>query len=316
MNRSHLLLLSCVFVLSCGDDTDNTDEPCTGAAGMKDPECQLLLPTAAPTAGSAKADYSCLAKVTPPAQPTKALIIKGKTKERLSTGADQQKGSVTVEVWTDQTDLTAKPVGTTTSDSDGNFQVEIPLDAWKTASAKGPRVAWRISTKTSETLSTVEFNDLLYKDVSELKTDSTSGKLVLEKVERITVSHTTLQAIEALLGTTHDKKKGIVLGVVRDCNRKEVQNASAGVVDSAGKPVSGPELYYFKGKFPTTRTSQAFTSEDGYFTLMNVAPGKGTDIRVIGNVGGKQTVLSRQIIPVSANTLVIADFDPLPEPLK
>ena len=163
----------------------------------------------------------------------------------------------------------------------------------------------------------MEFNDLLYQDIKELKADTKDPtRLVLEGADRITVSQSTLKAIEALLGVVHDKKQGIVLGVVRDCKRQEVANVSAGQVDSAGKSVTGHKLYFFFGKSPATRDQQSFTSEDGMFALINVAPTDSADVRVIGAVGGKQTVLSRQVIPVKADHLVIADFDPLPEALK
>jgi len=315
MKMIQWLMVICMITIGCGEEPKVNGDACAGAAGQKDSKCQLLLPDNEPMAGAAKADYSCLTKVVQPVQPTAALVIIGKTKQRLSTGADEPKGNVKVEVWTEQTKLSSSaPVATTTSDANADFVIEIPATAWTNATSKGPRVAWRIFAP--DTVPTVEYNDLLYAKVSELTTDTKyPGKQVLKGAERITVSRSTVQTIEALLGVTVSSQKGIVLGVVRDCKRQEVANASAGIVDSTGKVLAGAELFYFKNKFPTTRGDQSFTSADGYFTLINAAVSSGADVRVVGNVGGKKTVLSRALIPVAKDTLVIADFDPLPEPL-
>jgi len=305
------------WALSCGDNGNGTNGgSCAGDKGKNDPTCQLLLPDGDPKAAGAAADYSCLAKVTLETPPDKDLIIRGKTQQRLSNGDDEDKGGVTVEVWTDQTTLSeATRIATVTSDAAGDYEIEIPATAWASASAKGVRVAWRIGS--TDTVPTVEYNDPI--PISEAQVDGTDpNKLALEGLNRITVTRSTLQTIVSLLGITadYDKTKGIILGVVRDCKRREVENVSAGIVDAAGKPIGGHLLYYFRSKFPVIRSQQPFTSDDGYFVLINVDPDTDADVRVVGKLSGQETVLSRQVVPVSADTIVIADFDPLPEPLK
>jgi hypothetical protein len=177
------------------------------------------------------------------------------------------------------------------------------------------RVAWRISAP--DTVPTVEYDDPL--PIDQAQPDATDPtKLAVEGVDRVTVTRSTLQTINGLLGTTneYDKNKAIIMGAVRDCARKEVQNASAGVVDSSGKPTSGPLLFYFQNNFPSPRTQQTFTSEDGLFAVLNVPANKTVEVRVIGKLQGEDKLLSRILLPTSPDTLVIADFDPLPEPLK
>jgi hypothetical protein len=305
------------WALSCGDNGNGTNGgSCEGDQGKNDPTCQLLLPDSEPKAAGGAADYSCLANVTPEGDPDKDLIIRGKTQQRLSNGDDEDKGGVTVEVWTDQTSLSdATRIATATSDAAGDYEIEIPASAWASASEKGVRVAWRISS--ADTVPTVEYNDPI--PIGDAQPDGTDpSKLALEDLNRITVTRSTLQTIVSLLGITteYDKNKGIILGVVRDCKRAEVESASAGIVDAAGKPVDGPLLYYFRSKFPVIRSQQPFTSNDGYFVLINVEPNTDADVRVVGKLSGQETVLSRQVVPVSADTIVIADFDPLPEPLN
>lgn len=314
MNRARALVFSCVaLAAACGDSGNGSGECAAGTAAQGNPACQLVAPTSAPATASGAADYSCLTKMPAETLPQKDLYVRGKTQQRLSNGQDEDKGGVAVEVWTDQSSLSeATRVAKTTSDSAGNYEVLIPVSAW--AKASGARVAWRIGA--SDTVPTVEYNDPI--PVSEAKPDSKDAtKLAVEKLNRITITRSTLQTIVSLLGigSEYDKTLGIVLGVVRDCKRVEVEHASAGLVDAAGKPTTGPLLYYFRSKFPVARTQQAFTSSDGYFTLINVPVATSTEVRVHGLLGGKETVLSRQVLPTKSDTVVIADFDPLPKPL-
>jgi hypothetical protein len=301
----------------CSDGGETNGDDCSGAGAAQTPGCQLVTPDEAPATASGSANYTCLGKVTPPAAPTKDLIIRGKTQQRLSNGTDADQGGITVEVWTDQSKLDdGTRVAKTTSDSGtAEYEITIPASAWASASSKGVRVAWRISA--SDTIPTVEYNDPL--PIADAKPDSKDPtKLALEDLNRITLKRSTLQTINGLLGTTsdYDKQKAIVLGVVRDCKRAEVANTSAGVVDASGEPVEGPLLFHFQNKFPVVRKSQPFSSDDGYFTLLNVPVGETAEVRVVGKLGGKPTVLSRQVLPVKSDTMVIADFDPLEEPLK
>jgi hypothetical protein len=314
---SPLLLTLCLGLAGgCSDDGDEEGD-CAGNSGASTPTCQLVSPDKEVKTSAGSADYSCLGKVTPPAQPTKDLVIRGKTQQRLSNGDDEDKGEVSVEVWTDQTSLSkATRVTDTISDAAGNYEVTIPATAWASASEKGVRVAWRISA--TDTIPTVEYNDLI--PIQDAKPDSKDPtKLSLEGLDRITLSRSTLMTINGLLGTTadYDTKKAIVLGVVRDCARKEVENASAGAVDSAGKPLEGPQLFYFQDNFPVVRKLQPFSSADGFFTLLNVPiTGGSVEVRVVGKLASGEAVLSRQVLPVKSDTLVIADFDPLEQPLK
>lgn len=314
-----LIICSGLWLISCGNDDNgngNDKDTCAGSAGLNEPGCQLIMPDQAPKSAAGNADYSCLTKVTPPEVPDKDLVVRGMTQQRLSNGNDEEKGDVTVEVWTDQSSLSeATRVAKVTSDPAGNYEVVIPAAAWANASSPGVRVAWRISAP--DTLPTVEYDDPL--PIAEAKPDADDpSRLAVDEQNRITVTRSTLQLINALLGTTnvYDKNKGIVLGVVRDCQRNEVEHASAGVVDGAGSPLEGPLLFFFRDRFPVTRNQQTATSSDGYFTIINVPPQQGVDVRVIGNLDGTETVLSRHVLPVQGDSLVIADFDPLPEPLQ
>lgn len=306
-----LLTLGLALVGGCSDKGDENGD-CSGSGGATTPTCQLVPPVT-----QVSADYSCLGKVTPDAPPTKDLVIRGKTQQRLSNGDDEDKGDVSVEIWTDQTSLSdSTRVAKTTSDAAGNYEVTIPATAWASASSKGVRVGWRIGA--TDTIPTVEYNDLI--PIKDAKPDSKDPtKLSLEGLDRITLTRSTLQTINGLLGTTadYDKQKAIVLGVIRDCQRKEVQNVSAGAVDSAGEPLDGPQLFYFQDNFPVVRDLQPFSSSDGFFTLLNVpVTGGNVEVRVIGKLASGEAVLSRQVLPVKSDTLVIADFDPLEQPLK
>jgi hypothetical protein len=307
-----LLTLGLALVGGCSDNGDEKGDDCAGSGGATTPTCQLVPPVT-----QVSADYSCLGKVTPDAPPTKDLVIRGKTQQRLSNGDDEDKGDVSVEIWTDQTSLSdSTRVAKTTSDAAGNYEVTIPATAWASASSKGVRVGWRIGA--TDTIPTVEYNDLI--PIKDAKPDSKDPtKLSLEGLDRITLTRSTLQTINGLLGTTadYDKQKAIVLGVIRDCQRKEVQNVSAGAVDSAGEPLDGPQLFYFQDNFPVVRDLQPFSSSDGFFTLLNVPVTAGSvEVRVIGKLASGEAVLSRQVLPVKSDTLVIADFDPLEQPLK
>lgn len=305
-----------VFLGGCsGGDASEGD--CTGSAAATSPSCQLVAPTEAPSTVKGAADFSCLERVVPSAPPTQDLIVRGKTRQRLSSGDDDDKGNVTVEVWTDQTTLSeATRVAKTVSDASGRYEVTIPASAWAAASAKGVRVAWRISAP--DTVPTVEYNDPL--PVAQAKPDPQDPtKLAVEGLNRITLTRSTLQTINALLGVTtdYDKSCAIVLGAVRDCKRAEVANASAGALDAKGALIAGPQLFFFQSGFPALRDNQPFTSDDGLFVLLNVpVTQKSVDVRVVGRLNGdEQRVLSRQVLPVKSDTLLIADFDPLETPL-
>jgi hypothetical protein len=273
-------------------------------------------PTAPPSTAGGAADFSCLERVTPPARPTQDLIVRGKTQQRLSNGDDDEKADVTVEVWTDQTILSeATRVAKTVSDASGRYEVTIPASAWAEASSEGVRVAWRISAP--DTVPTVEYNDPL--PMAQAKPDAQDPtKLVIEGRNRITLTRSTLQTINALLGVTadYDRSRAIVLGAVRDCRRAEVANVSAGAHDAEGALIAGPQLFFFQSGFPAMRDNQPFTSDDGLFVLLNVpVTHKSVDVRVVGRLNGdEQRVLSRQVLPVSSDTLLIADFDPLEAP--
>jgi len=317
-SRKVFPLLLAALAWGCSYDNGENGDDCTGSSGSTTPSCQLVWPDKEVKTATGNADYSCLEQGTPPAAPTQDLVIRGKTQQRLSNGDDEDKGSVSVEVWTDQTTLNdTSRVAKTTSDAAGNYEVTIPAAAWASASSKGVRVAWRIGA--TDTIPTVEYNDLI--PINDAKPDTKDPtKLSLDGLDRITLTRATLQTINALLGTTadYDKNKAIVLGVVRDCKRAEVQNVSAGVVDSAGKPLAGPLLFYFQDDFPVVRELQPFSSDDGFFTLLNVpVKDKSVEVRIVGKLaGGKEAVLSRQVLPVKSDTLIIADFDPLEQPLK
>ena len=330
MTRRWLAISFCtLFCLSaCSDDatptkkdgtvtkndggSDGNPDPCAGTAGHEKPDCHLLDPVKEPTIENGTADFTCVGSAPQPKQPTKDLIVRGKTKQRLSNGSDEDKGEVSVEVWTDQTSLSAATlIAKTKSDATGNYEIKIPKDAWAKATSSGARVAWRITS--NDTVPTVEFNDFL--DDKLFKAEG--NDLAIEDQERITITRATQQVITSLLGVRFDDKKGLILGAIRDCNRKDVGEASAGIVDASGKTVVGPLFFYFFSDFPVRRDQPCcrFSTTDGLFVAINVDPGKA-DTRIVAKVGGKTTVVSQFSVPVAADTIAIVDFDPLEKPLS
>ncbi|MFH1131354.1 MAG: hypothetical protein V1754_08470 [Pseudomonadota bacterium] len=300
------------LLVGCSDGGEGPiPDPCLGQTGLADPSCQLLVPDKAPALEKGKADFSCVGSAPQPAQPEKDLIIRGKTNQRLSNGEDEPKGKVKVEVWVNQGDLSEKnKIDEDTSDASGNYEVTIPASAWTSASSNGARVAWKISS--DDTIPTIEYND--YLDTDSAKEEGEN--FVLEDQKRITITRSTQQILLAVLGVEveFDNTKGIILGTVRDCDRKETANVSAGVVDGKGEPIKGPLLFYFSNEFPVARDEQQFTSEDGKFVILNVPSSSSVDTRIIGLVDNKETLLSRHLVATEADTIAIVDFDPLSEP--
>ena len=179
--------------------------------------------------------------------------------------------------------------------SDGRYSLTIPDSV--------TRVIFK--TTMGSSMDTYQFGQLV-------KADQTDN-------DRYSVATSTGDFINAWVGVAFDKAKGAIAGALRDCQHLEVAGAVGKAIDpaSSAEVIPDTQIFYFNeaAGLPVKRTgSSGRTSSDfdGRILFLNVPPTQtGVTVQAWVNLSGTLTLVSEATVPVMANSIVIAELDPL-----
>jgi hypothetical protein len=135
--------------------------------------------------------------------------------------------------------------------------------------------------------------------------------------DRYSVSNATGDFINAWVGVAFDASKGAIAGALRDCQHLEVANAIGKAVDpsSGAAVIPDEQIFYFNDAagLPTKRSKRTYTDFDGRILFLNVPPTQsGVQVEAYVNSGAADLLLvAKATVPVMANSIVIAELDPL-----
>ena len=182
--------------------------------------------------------------------------------------------------------------GPVTTDSTGRYGVTI--------SKSLTRVIFK--TTMADSMDTYQFGQLV-------KTDQTDN-------DRYAVANSTGDFINAWVGVAFDKTKGAIAGALRDCKHVEVANAIGKAVDpsSGAEVIPENQIFYFNDAagLPVKRSKRTYSDFDGRILFLNVPPTTGgVTVQAWANLSGTLTEVSEATVPVLANSIIIAELDPL-----
>jgi len=243
------------------------------------------------------ADYTCNTSAPPTPRPTGDVTVTGLV---LDFQSDDALAGASIEVFA-AAQFDAAPLATTTSSADGSYQIVVP-----TETLRDGRVFWRNTAPGQAP--THELYDPLLPDAS-----------LAFASDRVSVSEDTAETIPTVLGTTRPDGTVVVVGRVRDCQRRYVAGATARLYDDrcgGFQAIGGFEEFYFEEEYPSQRGRWRATSPDGLFVMFKVDPADSAEVRILGRLAGVETVLSRAVIPLIPDSVVITDFDPLEAPVQ
>jgi hypothetical protein len=123
----------------------------------------------------------------------------------------------------------------------------------------------------------------------------------------VSVSRFTAMAVAGIVGVFWDNQNtGLLGGSVRDCVNHPVSGAQLFGTQNGG-PISDESIYYFSDqRLPVKHNTQYFTSTNGIFGLLNVAPGM-VKVQAKGRMaaGEAPILVSDEEVPVFANSLTV-----------
>jgi hypothetical protein len=241
------------------------------------------------------ADYACNEHAEPTPIPAGDVMVSGPVRDYFT---DVHLAGATVNVYADT--ALVRPIATAETGMDGTYQMVIPV-----AELHSGRVFWL--TSAADHLPTYELFDPLLPDDT-LHFDS----------ERLSVAEETAQMLATVLGTSRPPGTVVIVGRVRDCRRRYVAGAVARVYgEGCGEdPIGGVEEFFFEQEDPVQREFERATSLDGLFAMLKLQPADSAEVRITGRLGPTETVVSRAVIPLIADSVVITDFDPLEQPFE
>jgi hypothetical protein len=135
----------------------------------------------------------------------------------------------------------------------------------------------------------------------------------------VSVSRFTARAVAGIVGVNWDNETtGLLGGSVRDCQNSPVSNAQIFAFENE-TPLDDSKIYYFaeSPRLPVRHTQQYYTSRNGIFGVLNLAPGKAR-VQVKGRLmdGGPIQLLSNEEVPVFADALTVVLGIPLLMPAQ
>jgi hypothetical protein len=258
----------------------------------------------------AAADFSCVGSSTdcslpffdgaecpPPATFTVSGEVQDfQSKENIVT-AISSTAVATVTVYETTADvLSDTPLaGPVDTDSDGRYSLTIPKSL--------TRVIFK--TTMASSMDTYQFDQLVRAD----QTDN----------DRYSVAVSTGDFINAWVGVAFDKSKGAIAGALRDCKHLEVANAVGKAIDpsTSAEVIPDSQIFYFNDAagLPVKRTGssgRSYSDFDGRILFLNVPPTEsGVTVQAFVNLAGIMTLVSEGTVPVLANSIIIAELDPL-----
>lgn len=288
-----------VMLVACGG----------GGGGEEQSDAGIPVPQVGSAAAPSAADFSCngsrndctlplyAGKTCPPAAD---FTVAGEVQDFQSkdniVDAITASAVATVTVYETTADVLADTplFGPVDSGADGRYQVTIPAGL--------TRVIFKTVMNGSK--DTYEFNQIVAPD----ETDN----------HRFSVSNSTGDFINAWVGVAFDPAKGAVAGALRDCQQHEVANAVGKALDgSGGAAIPDEQIFYFNDAagLPTKRSKRVYSDFDGRMLFLNVPPTTtGVTIQAWVNADGTdaaELLVSENVVPVMANSIVITDLDPL-----
>ena len=268
------LLAPLVLLLGCGN-TDVTD-PTDDNVEVLTPE-----PTDAPT-GNAGGRLSCMGKYEPAPVSGNALELTAYIRTLADPDANQTVPDTKIEAFTADGTL----LGTTFSNPEKDGRMEVTV-----AVRSEGFVGYAVATSTAADYIPWRFRA----SVPVTSTDFSGWTWLATRDEA--------NQLATSAGVTIDPAKGILVGVVHDCDGFGVENA---VVQIAG---STDGIVFTEG-FDLV-TSRTFTSPTGRFVAVNVDPGDVT-IKAFGRdlEGGKLKLLSKIDTTVVADTMSAVALQP------
>jgi len=138
------------------------------------------------------------------------------------------------------------------------------------------------------------------------------------------VSTATAATLPALIGVTRTPGTGLVLGVLHDCQGREVSNFIATVSTTSGTTTHamGADTFYFSASvgLPVRRSQQAAGSADGRFMIIELAPTSTAFVQMWGYAtdaalqADQLTLIAELAIPVIADAAITGGHDPIRTP--
>lgn len=146
--------------------------------------------------------------------------------------------------------------------------------------------------------------------------------MMMQTIDEVrTVSKSTAQTLPALIGVSRTAGTGVLAGAMRDCSDNEVSGFIATVSSTPGTVthLPGADTYYFSEEagLPVRHSQQAFSSPDGLFMIIEMAPTQTAYVQVWGYktdadmMADNLTLISELPTAVIADTVITGSYEPL-----
>ncbi|MEO8841373.1 MAG: hypothetical protein ABI591_32045 [Kofleriaceae bacterium] len=200
---------------------------------------------------------------------------------------------------------TANPFDTKTSDANGLISFTIPPGT--------KRFGFKMSADS-------QFPTFLLNQYV-LATDVDGAGMTTEPATVQSVSNATAALLPALIGQTRTPGTGVVAGAVRDCGRHEISNYVATVSSTSGTatPIAGAQAFYFSlaPELPVHHTQAEAAAANALFMGIQLPATSMAYVQAWGFptaadlASGEMKLVSELAVPVLADTVVTASFEPL-----
>ncbi len=138
------------------------------------------------------------------------------------------------------------------------------------------------------------------------------------------VSKTTAQTLPALIGVSRTVGTGVLAGVMRDCQDREISNFIATVSTTSGSVTHAPgtDTYYFSPTvgLPVRHSQQAAGSKNGLFMIIELQPAATAFVQVWGYqtdadlAADNLELVAELSTAVIAETVITGSYEPLRTP--
>ncbi len=293
-----VVVASCVVGFGCGGDSNPTPDAATEAVGFSLPTKSLKANVEMGEKNWVEfgpADLSCLN--TPTADTATTM-----PSQLMTNVEDFQTGVVvaaaTISIFTTDPNTVAT---TATSDGTGKLTIDVPTGT--------KRFGFKM--KSDGSISTLLVNQLLKDDLA-VHTAPPSIAIV---------SLGTANALPALIGVTRTPGLGVIAGVLRDCQGREISNfiATASSTKATTTRLPNVPTYYFSPtlKTPSRNKVQPSASGNGLFMVIEIQPQASTYVQMWGYptdadlAAGSLKLIAELAVPVIAETVVTGSYEPL-----
>jgi len=246
------------------------------------------------------ADYSCLCAGGSDTPTSVEVTLTGTTRDFQTNDVVD---NVDIRMFRQGDPLTATPLATATSDASGDYSLTVPAGTGRVSLVQtDPEV--------SRFLDTAVVNHLF------------APSAPAQMLTLYTVSELTANALPAFIGVARTVGRGLMLGMLVDCNGDRVAGAIATVsaTPRTTDHLAGADTFYFSAgstSLPVRHTQAADTNKDGLFMVIELVPTDTAYVQAWGYLPGQTpgvddlTLLSEVPVPVGADSVGIATLEPL-----